>query len=80
MKVRVKYLENRKDRLEPVPINQLSKFKVLHLATGAMHCVAVLDMGNCYSWGKNSHGQLGIGTKQTEIFKPTPIKQLSQDN
>ncbi|VDN50575.1 unnamed protein product [Dracunculus medinensis] len=39
----------------------LSGEKIVNIACGNHHSVAVSDKGDIFTWGRNSHGQLGIG-------------------
>jgi alpha-tubulin suppressor-like RCC1 family protein len=40
-----------------------------------MHCLALSNMGECYSWGINNYGQLGLGKdKNIIVGNPTNIK------
>jgi hypothetical protein len=31
--------------------------KIIHVAVGALHCLAVTETGQVYAWGDNDHGQ-----------------------
>uniref|UniRef100_A0A1B0AIV8 HECT-type E3 ubiquitin transferase n=1 Tax=Glossina pallidipes TaxID=7398 RepID=A0A1B0AIV8_GLOPL len=46
---------------KPQPIQGLRGRKVIHVAVGALHCLAVTDIGQVYAWGDNDHGQQGSG-------------------
>ncbi|XP_037935505.1 probable E3 ubiquitin-protein ligase HERC2 [Teleopsis dalmanni] len=46
---------------KPQPIQGLRGRKVIHVAVGALHCLAVTDTGQVYAWGDNDHGQQGSG-------------------
>uniref|UniRef100_A0A182IU73 HECT-type E3 ubiquitin transferase n=1 Tax=Anopheles atroparvus TaxID=41427 RepID=A0A182IU73_ANOAO len=46
---------------KPTPIQGLRGKKVIHVAVGALHCLAVTDSGQVYAWGDNDHGQQGSG-------------------
>ncbi|XP_053679051.1 probable E3 ubiquitin-protein ligase HERC2 [Anopheles nili] len=46
---------------KPTPIQGLRGKKVIHVAVGALHCLAVTDTGQVYAWGDNDHGQQGSG-------------------
>lgn len=37
---------------KPTPIQGLRNKKVVHVAVGALHCLAVTDAGEVYCWGK----------------------------
>ncbi|XP_074029211.1 E3 ubiquitin-protein ligase HERC2 [Leptinotarsa decemlineata] len=47
---------------KPTVIDTLRGKKVIHVAVGALHCLAVTDNGQVYAWGDNDHGQQGNGT------------------
>ncbi|KAI8124136.1 putative E3 ubiquitin-protein ligase HERC2 [Lucilia cuprina] len=46
---------------KPQTIQGLRGRKVIHVAVGALHCLAVTDTGQVYAWGDNDHGQQGSG-------------------
>ncbi|GAB0100562.1 Probable E3 ubiquitin-protein ligase HERC2 [Sergentomyia squamirostris] len=46
---------------KPTPIQGLRGKKVIHVAVGALHCLAVTDTGQVFAWGDNDHGQQGSG-------------------
>ena len=45
---------------------------VVRLAAGADHCLALTARGSVYSWGSNSHGQLG-NNSNTDNAVPSPV-------
>ncbi|RZF37934.1 hypothetical protein LSTR_LSTR005434, partial [Laodelphax striatellus] len=47
---------------KPTLIEGLRAEKVIHVAVGALHCLAVTESGAVYAWGDNDHGQQGNGT------------------
>lgn len=47
---------------KPTPIQGLRGKKVIHVAVGALHCLAVDDAGQVWAWGDNDHGQQGTGS------------------
>ncbi|XP_042217246.1 E3 ubiquitin-protein ligase HERC2-like isoform X2 [Homarus americanus] len=46
----------------PTMVEGLRGKKVIHVAVGALHCLAVTEAGQVYAWGDNDHGQQGNGT------------------
>lgn len=46
----------------PTVVEGLRGKKVVHVAVGALHCLAVTDLGHVYAWGDNDHGQQGNGS------------------
>lgn len=49
--------------------------KIIHVAVGALHCLAVTDSGQVFGWGDNDHGQQGSGTTSVNK-KPTLVVGL----
>lgn len=62
---------------KPTPIEDLRDKKVIHVAVGALHCLAVTDAGQVYAWGDNDHGQQGTGTTTVNT---TPCAVIGLDN
>lgn len=60
---------------KPAPVHGLRGKKVIHVAVGALHCLAVTDVGQIYAWGDNDHGQQGSGNT-TVNKKPTQVVGL----
>jgi E3 ubiquitin-protein ligase HERC2 len=57
---------------KPTPIQCLRGKKIVHVAVGALHCLAVTDSGQVFAWGDNDHGQQG--TNNTSVNKkPTLV-------
>ena len=51
------------------------KIRIKKISVGERHCLALSSMGECYSWGLNDFGQLGLGKdKNVIIGNPTNIK------
>lgn len=82
MRRRIEHLNKQKDRVTVAVLTRLSeqKIKVVQIATGAMHAMAVTDQGAVYGWGNNSHGQLGMGKADVHKFSPTRIQALGAEN
>ncbi|XP_060607151.1 E3 ubiquitin-protein ligase HERC2-like isoform X1 [Ruditapes philippinarum] len=49
--------------------------KIVHVAVGALHCLAVTETGQVYAWGDNDHGQQGNSTT-TVNRKPALVHGL----
>nr|XP_022328228.1 E3 ubiquitin-protein ligase HERC2-like isoform X2 [Crassostrea virginica] len=47
---------------KPQIVEGLKGKKIVHVAVGALHCLAVTDTGQVFAWGDNDHGQQGNGT------------------
>lgn len=58
-----------------MPISQLKHRPVISIACGVEFTVITLVGGNCYSWGVNSCGQLGLGDQITRL-RPELIRNL----
>lgn len=50
---------------------------MVHVAVGALHCLAVTDIGQVFSWGDNDHGQQGTGTT---VVNKKPCSVIGLDN
>ncbi|XP_077868707.1 E3 ubiquitin-protein ligase HERC2-like [Saccoglossus kowalevskii] len=59
----------------PRKVAALQGKKIFHIATGSLHCVAVTDQGEVYTWGDNDEGQLGDGTTNA-IQRPRLVTAL----
>ena len=44
---------------KPTLVESLRGKKIVHVAVGALHCLAVTDTGQVFAWGDNDHGQQG---------------------
>ncbi|XP_064337024.1 E3 ubiquitin-protein ligase HERC2-like isoform X1 [Camelus dromedarius] len=47
---------------KPQVVEGLSGKKIVHVAFGALHCLAVTDAGQVYAWRDSDHGRQGSGT------------------
>ena len=57
------------------------KIKIKKIRVGAKHCLALSTLGECYSWGENNFGQLGLGIGTDAIVgNPQKIKFEIFDN
>ncbi|KAI9097927.1 hypothetical protein K1719_025698 [Acacia pycnantha] len=71
----------------PTPVWDFHGHTVVKIACGNEHVVALVSAGEsyvgedlvCYSWGNNSHGQLGLGDRES---KPNPevVKAFDQES
>ncbi|GAB1604494.1 E3 ubiquitin-protein ligase HERC2-like [Argonauta hians] len=60
---------------KPKFVEGLKGKKIVHVAVGALHCLAVTDTGQVYAWGDNDHGQQGNGST-TVNRKPALVHGL----
>lgn len=59
----------------PYQISFHNKVKIKKICVGVHHCLALSYSGECYSWGSNEFGQLGLGVNTNEIMgNPKKIK------
>ncbi|KAJ3671634.1 hypothetical protein LUZ60_007713 [Juncus effusus] len=59
---------NSSDVFTPQPIKSLQGLKILQIACGDSHCLAVSTDGQVRSWGRNQNGQLGLGTTEDSLL------------
>lgn len=57
---------------KPTTVQGLRGKRIVHVAVGALHCLAVTDTGQVFAFGDNDHGQQGTGTT-TVNKKPCPV-------
>ncbi|XP_043927990.1 E3 ubiquitin-protein ligase HERC2 [Protopterus annectens] len=60
---------------KPQVVEGLRGKKIVHVAVGALHCLAVTETGQVFAWGDNDHGQQGNGST-TVNRKPTLVQGL----
>ncbi|CAI5784678.1 probable E3 ubiquitin-protein ligase HERC6 [Podarcis lilfordi] len=65
-----------KERLIPKKVDGLSKYKIIQVACGNYHSIALAKDGRVFSWGQNTHGQLGLGKEVTNQAGPQQISAL----
>lgn len=63
------------EHIFPSPIDSLQQLG--QLAGGAGHVLAVDDWGNLNAWGRNDHGQLGLGTRSELEGLSTPEPKVT---
>lgn len=62
----------------PIPrrITGLSDIKIIQVACGHYHTVALSEDSSVFSWGKNAAGQLGLDYKTSDTASPQLVKSL----
>ena len=60
---------------KPQLVESLKSKKIVHIAVGALHCLAVTESGQVYAWGDNDHGQQGNATT-TVNHRPALVQGL----
>ncbi|KAF4520878.1 hypothetical protein B566_EDAN007059 [Ephemera danica] len=58
---------------KPSIVEGLRNKRIVHVAVGALHCLAVSDSGQVYAWGDNDHGQQGNNTTSVNR-KPSMVQ------
>lgn len=48
--------------------------RIIAIAAGDNHTLAVDESGQVWAWGRNAFGQLGLGEKDKNNFSPEPLK------
>ncbi|XP_070804586.1 probable E3 ubiquitin-protein ligase HERC6 [Pituophis catenifer annectens] len=66
-----------KDSSTPTKIYSLSMYNVIQVACGHYHSIALTKDGRLFSWGQNSHGQLGLGKEVSSQATPCNISSLA---
>ncbi|CAI5438989.1 unnamed protein product [Caenorhabditis angaria] len=61
------------DATKPVLVEHLLRENVREIICGYEHVIAVLESGDCYGWGNNQYGQLGLGPRNDHVFNPTKL-------
>lgn len=49
------------------------QLRVVAVSAGKQHCLAVIENGDVYGWGANTHGQCGLGHVSAAVLRPTKI-------
>ena len=62
---------------EPKPVPALSDVRVVDVACGADHTIALDAENKVWAWGRGDHGQLFGASSRPFTSPPTPSKQLS---
>ncbi|KAF5362181.1 hypothetical protein D9756_002116 [Leucocoprinus leucothites] len=63
----------------PIYVKELDGKKIVQIASGQQHSLALDDTGVVYVWGYNGYCRLGLGN-QVDILKPKPVPQFSGSN
>ncbi|XP_010914285.1 RCC1 domain-containing protein RUG3, mitochondrial isoform X1 [Elaeis guineensis] len=64
---------------KPQPIPSLKDVRIIQIASGGYHSLALTDNGKVLSWGHGGHGQLGHHSIQNQGV-PLVIEALAQEN
>ncbi|WOO43031.1 pectinesterase family protein [Rubellicoccus peritrichatus] len=64
----------------PQLLTALSSETIVKVATGTLHGMALADNGRLYTWGDNSHGELGHSPSPTDVHTPALVQWDSNDD
>lgn len=64
---------NSAEVMEPQELHSLAPLDCMNVYCGGFHSAAVTSVGHLYTWGKNTNGQLGIGTVTMAEESPTKV-------
>jgi alpha-tubulin suppressor-like RCC1 family protein len=67
------------NRVIPWPVTGITGKKVVQLAAGSSHSLALMSDGTVYAWGCNANGQLGDGSNTTRLA-PVAVSGLIGKN
>ena len=70
-------ITNSGEILEPQELHSLASLDVVTIYAGGFHSAAVTSMGHLYTWGKNTNGQLGLGTVTSGEESPQRVTGLT---
>jgi len=70
-------IANSSEILEPYELHSMATLDVTSLHAGGFHSGAITSMGHLFMWGKNTNGQLGIGTVSTGEESPQRVTGIS---
>ncbi|KAF6371812.1 HECT and RLD domain containing E3 ubiquitin protein ligase family member 6 [Rhinolophus ferrumequinum] len=60
----------------PKKIKTLAGIKIIQVSCGSYHSLALSEDAQVFSWGKNSHGQLGLGKDSPSQASPQRVMSL----
>ncbi|XP_021912114.1 ultraviolet-B receptor UVR8 isoform X2 [Carica papaya] len=63
---------------EPKPIRSLEDVRIVQIASGGYHSLALTDEGTVLSWGHGGHGQLGLASIQNQKI-PAVVEALADE-
>ncbi|XP_016849281.1 E3 ISG15--protein ligase HERC5 isoform X2 [Anolis carolinensis] len=69
-------LASRSVNSEPRLLKELGNKRIVQIACGDHHSMALSEGGELFAWGQNEYGQLGVGRKSSTIGQPQPVWPL----
>ncbi|CAB1440180.1 unnamed protein product [Pleuronectes platessa] len=70
-------LDLKKTHIRPSRVPIPLRVPVIHVACGNVHSLALTKGGDVFSWGSNTHGQLGLGKEVALQHTPVLVVALS---
>ncbi|CAB1456191.1 unnamed protein product [Pleuronectes platessa] len=70
-------LDLKKTHIRPSQVHIPMRVPVIHVACGNVHSLALTKGGDVFSWGSNTHGQLGLGKEVALQHMPFRVVALS---
>jgi E3 ubiquitin-protein ligase HERC4 len=67
-----------KSTLTPRRVEFLRGLPIRSIACGGGHSIAVSWSGAVYAWGKNTHGQLGLGSRENASY-PKEVREKARN-
>ncbi|KAI9449966.1 RCC1/BLIP-II [Lactarius psammicola] len=61
---------------DPIPVKGLDEKKIVHIACGQQHSIALDEEGLVYVWGYNGYCRLGLGN-QRDVLTPQVVPQFA---
>ncbi|XP_062992156.1 uncharacterized protein LOC134405027 [Elgaria multicarinata webbii] len=61
---------------EPRLLKELGDRRIIQIACGDHHSLALSKGGELFAWGQNEHGQLGVGTDFNSVKEPQLVCEL----
>jgi hypothetical protein len=65
---------------EPTKIDELCGNRIIDIAAGRYHMMALTETGKIYTWGQNNCAQLGQEEIDQDFHKPIIVNELIQEN
>ncbi|XP_076815895.1 putative E3 ubiquitin-protein ligase HERC1 isoform X3 [Clavelina lepadiformis] len=66
--------------MKPTLIEELTFTRVVDVACGDGHCLAITHINDVFAWGNNAMGQCGLGHTTSPVSVPTRVTSLSNMN
>ena len=70
-------IANSGEILEPLELHTLATLDIRAIHAGGHHSAAITETGQLYTWGKNTNGQLGLGSVTSGEESPQKVSALN---